>query len=302
MSDERRVRGFCHKCDAEIEALEILSSNVAGAMGDLKCSRCGHFGFVEKLEGTDASSYARASEPSTQTANSSGPQALPAMFENPGVMASALENFFSGVSGALSNQGQGQAAPGRSPLEQLGQNLLGAMESGIQNAVRQTQGLSEEDRQWVQQQGATLRVFASGGLTILQNAGPLADFLNNNLGRNWQEQQSGLSETAIQKWVDEREIPAESVAPGGEAPLGLQEGQVWTCPICMGAADAGPTAAAASAAAEDGTETNTSSSLCLVCDGDGSAWHVFHKECACQWLVRSATCPICRRDLNVRMI
>jgi len=268
--------------------LEILSTSDAGAAGDLKCSLCGHSGVVEKLEG-----FARASNPAPQTANPSSPQALPAMFENPGVMASAFQNFLTGVSGALNNQGQ--AAPGRSPLEQLGQNLLGAMDSGIQNAVRQTQGLSEEDRQWVQQQGATLRVFASGGLNFLQNAGPLADFLNNNLGRNWQEQQSGLSEAAIQKWVDEREIPAESVAPGGEAPLGLQEGQEWTCPICMGAADSGPTAAT-----QDGTETN-GSSLCLVCDSDGSAWHVFHKECACQWLIRSATCPICRRGLNVQM-
>eukprot|EP00930_Biecheleria_cincta_P004038 TRINITY_DN104942_c0_g1_i1.p1 TRINITY_DN104942_c0_g1~~TRINITY_DN104942_c0_g1_i1.p1 ORF type:complete len:310 (+),score=50.30 TRINITY_DN104942_c0_g1_i1:47-976(+) len=309
MSREQRLRGFCHHCDVEVEAVEILSDNDTGSVGDLRCSCCEQIGFVEKLEKPDASSNdARNLDPPPQTSHSPGPHALPAMFENPGVMASALENFLVGVSGALRSQGQGP--PGRSPLDQFGHNLLGAMETGIQNAVQQTQGLCEEDRQWVHQQGSALRELASGGLNFLQNAGPLAEFLNSNLGRNWQEQQSGLSEAAIRMWVDQREIPTEAVAPGGEAPLGLQHGHVWTCPICMGAAEAGPTAADAETgngtdrtfSSADATETNVSSGLCLVCDSDGSAWHVFHKECACQWLMRSATCPICRRELNIRMV
>lgn len=274
------VRGHCHICSKEVNAEEVED-------GECKCPECGETGCVERL-GTDTSTQG----PAPSGGHASGSAPLPNMFGNADVMGSALMNFMTGFTGALTQQ------QGREPenvrnvneLEQLGRGIIDAMQQGIQSAAQNTQGVSENDRQWMQQQGSAMTQFAEQQATLLRESGPLRDFLEQALGASWQNQRSGMSEDAVRKWVEEREIQPESLSSGGEAPGVAQEvpadaagsasrggEQSWTCPICQAGHEPGG----------DG--------LCLLCDGDGHNWHVFHKECAHTWLCHRNSCPLCRR-------
>eukprot|EP00913_Durusdinium_trenchii_P022625 g21248.t1 len=168
------------------------------------------------------------------------------------------------------------------------QNILGAVANGVQRVIHNTEGLCEEDRHWVQRQGSNISALASGGINILRQSGPLVNFLERHLGQNWQSQQSGLDVGVISKWLDERQIPADSVSPGSGCPLGLKPNESWTCSICLAGCEV--------ALEHQGTADQE---ICLLCDSDGHSWHVFHKLCAKEWLQRSATCPLCRRDLHI---
>ncbi|CAJ1413841.1 unnamed protein product [Effrenium voratum] len=168
---------------------------------------------------------------------------------------------------------------GRLPAE----TLLSAVNNGVQRAMS-TEGLREEDVRWVEQQGSHISALASGGINLLSRSGWVREFLEQQLGRDWQTQQSGLDAGSISKWLEEREIPAATVAEGSAAPMNLKPGEAWSCSICLaGCSDA------------EGAEQP----ICLLCDSDGNAWHVFHKACAAEWLQRSATCPLCRRQLTI---
>lgn len=215
------------------------------------------------------------------------------LLSDPDVFGEAISHFVTGLAtsfqnpqprGAESESAQNAGARGPFHFESFGRTLIGAFENGVRNVAENTRGLSDDDRRWVQQQGSNLTALAAGGISLLQNAGPMVAFFEQQLGRHWQNQNSGLDEASIQRWVDEREIPAATVEAGGEAPLNLQPGEVWKCPICFSGCDG---------ESED-------AGLCLLCDSDGSCWHVFHKKCAAQWLKHSASCPICRRGVIIR--
>lgn len=273
------LRGYCHVCDKEVKAEEVDD-------GECRCHECHECGCVERLDDAEAgtSMGGRGQEDSS----SAGGAPQPDMFQNQNVLNAAMANFFTGFTGALTQQVQTRGGNVRNvdELEQLGRGILGAFQQGIQNAARNTEGVTANDRHWMEQSGAAMSSWAEQQATVLRNNAPLAAFLEQALGGNWESQRSGISEATVRQWVDEREIQAESMGPGGEAPgaedpssLGTstEERESWTCPICCAGHEPGG----------DG--------LCLLCDGDGSSWHVFHKQCAFTWLCHRDSCPICRR-------
>eukprot|EP00439_Symbiodinium_sp_Y106_P048109 s175_g6.t1 len=260
--------GFCHHCSKDVEA-EATES------GDYRCLECNTSGYVE------------CSEPASSPGASSGSRAaMPPLLRNGETMFSAFGHFLQGMAGAL------EQSPGARGIDGLQQSFLGAVASGVERAVQRTEGLSDADRQWVQRQGSRVTALASGGFDLLRNTGPLRDFLEQHLGRDWHTQQSGLDPGAVDRWVDEREIPPESVLPGSGQPLGLKEGEVWQCPICLTGCES------SNCGSSDGA-SDQGRRICLLCDSDGNAWHVFHKTCAKEWLQRSATCPLCRKELTI---
>mmetsp|Transcript_4123 Transcript_4123/g.7560 ORF Transcript_4123/g.7560 Transcript_4123/m.7560 type:complete len:263 (+) Transcript_4123:40-828(+) len=258
--------GYCHQCSKEVEA-EVTES------GDYRCLDCNTVGYVECED---------EAHPGTDEQRSP----VPPLLRNGETMFSAFGHFLQGMAGAL------EAPSGARGIDGLQQSVLGAVASGVDRAVRQTQGLSDADREWVQRQGSRMTELATGGFNLLRNAGPLRGFLEQHLGQDWQSQRSGLDTGVVAKWLDEREIPADSVLPNSGAPLGLREGEAWQCPICFSGCEVGADAAH-NGSPDEGQR------ICLLCDSDGSAWHVFHKSCALEWLQRSATCPLCRKQLCI---
>lgn len=267
------VYGFCHKCSQEVDC-EATDS------GDFRCSTCNSLGYVEVDSDERGDTRSRTS---SRDAPSDG---VPPLLRNGEAMASAFRNFLQGLAGGLEEPGPG--------LEGIQRSVVGAVNNGVQRVIQNTQGLSEEDRQWIQNRGNQMTAMASGGINILRQAGPLANFLERHLGRNWQSQQSGLDGDIISRWLDERQIPADSVLPGSGCPLGLKDNETWTCSICLTGCTDGP-----SNSGGEESKQPSDQEICLLCDSDGHTWHVFHKRCAKEWLSRSATCPLCRRSLHI---
>lgn len=271
------VRGYCHKCDQEVDCEPTDT-------GDFHCLTCNSSGYVESDAGASPHPAAHPAA-SNGHARGAGDAGLPPMLRNGEAMASAFRHFLQGVAGGLQEPGPG--------LDGIQRTVVGAVNNGVQRVIHNTQGLSEEDRMWIQQQGNQMTIIASGGINILRHAGPLAVFLEQHLGRNWQQQQSGLDEGTISRWLDERQIPIDSVLPNSGCPLGLKPNETWSCSICL-------TGCTEDAPGNGGSESaQTDQEICLLCDSDGHTWHVFHKSCAKEWLQRSATCPLCRRNLHI---
>merc|ERR1712113_1365119 len=100
-------------------------------------------------------------------------------------MGNAFNNFMTGLSGAMQQQRGGES--GSQPnLQNLVGGVLGALQQGIQNA-NNTSGLTAQDRAWIQQTSQQTEA-------LLQVATPLFAFMEQNLGGNWENQASGMTE------------------------------------------------------------------------------------------------------------
>ena len=79
---------------------------------------------------------------------------------------------------------------------------------------------------------------------------------------------------AVAKHLEHEAAAAESV-------------RALECSVCFGELRTTPSAAA-----------SQQPLICLPCGADGTTPHAFHLECLQRWLLRKATCPMCRSDVR----
>lgn len=91
-------------------------------------------------------------------------------------MASVFSHFVQGVVGGLDQP----TAPG---LDGFHRSVLGAVASGVERALHRTEGLSEEDRHWVQRQGSNISQLATGGVNLLSSSARCVYRARRDLGR-----------------------------------------------------------------------------------------------------------------------
>ena len=75
-------------------------------------------------------------------------------------MASVFSHFVQGVVSGLDAPAGG--------LDGLHRSVLGAVQHGVRRALS-AEGLSAEDRQWVERQGANIEQLATGGVNLLSS-------------------------------------------------------------------------------------------------------------------------------------
>ena len=81
----------------------------------------------------------------------------------------------------------------------------------------------------------------------------------------------------------------------GNVTIGRSAGtvsEVFECAVCMGAIDLNPRE-------QDGARDQGIHSLVLLpCGSDGETPHLYHADCLQRWLLRQASCPVCRQDIR----
>jgi len=82
---------------------------------------------------------------------------------------------------------------------------------------------------------------------------------------------SGVEDELVAAWIseDDQQVDQNDAA---------QQGQFWECAICM-----------------EGVGADGYGSLVKTCTELASGAHIFHKGCLHSWLIKSNTCPVCRR-------
>merc|ERR1712007_31842 len=82
---------------------------------------------------------------------------------------------------------------------------------------------------------------------------------------------SGVEDELVTAWISEDGQKVDKYDAS-------QQGQFWECTICM-----------------EGVGADGYGSLVKICTDVASRAHIFHKGCLHSWLMKSNTCPVCRR-------
>mmetsp|Transcript_47805 Transcript_47805/g.84714 ORF Transcript_47805/g.84714 Transcript_47805/m.84714 type:complete len:470 (+) Transcript_47805:1-1410(+) len=218
---------------------------------------------------------------------------------NPADLGVAVTDFMQGFSEGMQQAGTAPENAPENDARRVQQNFMAAVESGFRRLANNNTSMSPGQRQALEQQGANvsqmLANFVSTPLPVP------ADFMNPQAGRR-EQNRLAVPEALARRWIEEHAIAEPPRGRSTKATAGVQEEvtpsssstcekgehdteEGWMCPICyLGVED---------------TE-----GLVLLCEGDGEAGengHVFHRECATNWLCRQNSCPICRRSPVVPM-
>merc|ERR1711972_46506 len=212
--------------------------------------------------------------------NLGNPAALFGRADINGILQNFVEGFTERLEASNRNSGGAQDLNG----------LISAMDSGFQRLAHNASGITDQQRQQIAQQGQGVTQYLAR-LVASADAGPApAPFMNFGMngpfafgydpaafaeafgGNNAQRQeQSGVPEAAARRFCEEHAIE--------KLPEGVEKGEDgWMCPICYLGVDA--------------------DKLVLLCEGDGqdgNNGHVYHQNCAVNWLSRKNSCPFCRR-------
>lgn len=216
---------------------------------------------------------------------------------NPSELGVAFTDFIQGFNEAMQQAGDAS----ENTQQQSGARhdaLAAAMENGFQRlANRNANGLSAGQRQAFTQQGANVSQMLADIMNQTFPLGNLHPMMGPpGAGHRSEQNRSAVPEALARSWVEEHAISEPPKVLTNTAAADSQKGtpassstcdsgemdadEGWMCPICyLGAED---------------TE-----GLVLLCEGDGEAGgnaHVFHRDCATNWLSRQNSCPICRRS------